>query len=349
MKLTQLLAGILMVLALALAVLAWVVGRQAPRQLAPEVAVPKAPPAAAVKAVESAPKWTIVVASQAIPAGSHLVKEQLKSIEVSKPIHGAFENLDDLIGRTTVVAMQVQQPLLEQHLVSGLTLQLESGQRAVAIAVKEPMAIGNHVRPGDFVDVFFTLQADGQHAPVEAQTRLLLARSRVLAYGTRTVENLPAAESVRKAESVSDDAIAAMQRINVREERRTEPANTAVLAVPLEDVQRLTLAERFGHLNLALRHPDDEAMPDPLLFAALPPALQPAGMPVAQASALPAADRAYAGLKFKDLAMGGGKTVVTTQPNVRSVSVKRQGVPTQVPPSREVELYSGSHLQTVRY
>src|SRR5256885_5315757 len=48
-------------------------------------------------------------------------------------------------------------PLFEQQLLSGLALQLEPGQRALAIAIREQMAAGHHVRPGDFVDVYFTL------------------------------------------------------------------------------------------------------------------------------------------------------------------------------------------------
>ncbi|MFC7205669.1 Flp pilus assembly protein CpaB [Comamonas endophytica] len=264
-----------------------------------------------------------MVAARDIAAGQRLTAEDVKLAELPAAVAHGFGSTEAVVGRTTVVALPANAPLFAQQLLQGLALQLEEGQRAVSVAIREPMAAGHHVRPGDFVDVFFTLDGKTDQAVVDTQTRLLLARTRVLAYGAASVENPPVADAQRRAEQ---DAGAR------RAGARPDNAQTAVLAVPLEDVQRLTLAEKYGQLTLALRHPDDTALPDAALFAALPTALQP----VAGRSALQAADRAYAGLRFKDLAAGAAAPRGAARP----AAVRAAAAPQpQAPRHQTVELY----------
>jgi pilus assembly protein CpaB len=128
---------------------------------------------------------------------------------------------------------------------------------------------------------------------------------------------------------------------NQRGNAAQRPAATAVLAVPLEDVERLTLAEKYGELTLALRHPDDTAVPDASLFAALPPALRPLAGRLPQGTPLQGADRAFAGLRFKDLATGSDAGTARRAPATgRSVPA---------PQPRTVELYQGSSVKRMTY
>ena len=133
----------------------------------------------------------VVVAAKAVPAGQRLTAEDLKVAQLPAAVANSFASTEPVLGRTTVVALQADSPLFEQQLLNGLALQIEPGQRAVAIAVKDTMAAGHHVRPGDFVDVFFTLEGKADQTDIDTQARLLLARSRVLAYGAASVENPP--------------------------------------------------------------------------------------------------------------------------------------------------------------
>lgn len=327
MNLTKILAGLLLIVALVLAIGAWMLSRPASR---PVAAVGSAAPAAPRAPAQ---KYTAVVAAKDIAAGQRLTAEDVKLAELPAAVAHGFGSTEAVVGRTTVVAVPANAALFAQQLLQGLALQLEPGQRAVSVAIREPMAAGHHVRPGDFVDVFFTLDGRTEQAVVDTQTRLLLARSRVLAYGAASVENPPAGEAARRTE----------QDANARRGgARPENAQTAVLAVPLEDVQRLTLAEKYGQLTLALRHPDDTALPDAALFAALPPALQP----VTGRSALQPADRAYAGLRFKDLASGAAAPRNAARPApVRAAAAPRP----QAPRQQTVELHQGSNVQTVSY
>lgn len=352
MKLTKVLAGLLLALAVVLAVVAWMMSRQAPRQVVP-VAVPTQAEEKVVRTPrDDSPRFERVVAAQWIAPGRAMTVNDLKLADFSAPVAGAYASVDVLIGKTVMVGIEPGQPVREEHLVAGLSLQLEKGERAVSIAVKESMAAGNHVRPGDFVDVFFTLQDDGRADKVDTQTRLLLARSRVLAYGNSTVEDPPPTIAQRKKLAEKESAGVSGGRSSSREEARgrADNVNTAVLAVPLEDVQRITLAEKFGQLNLALRHPDDQALPDPVLFAALPPALQPVAMHAKTFDTLPPSDKAFAGLRLKDLAAGSGKAQPSNRSSSSAISPRVANLKTSPKPSLEtIELYSGTAVQTVSY
>lgn len=340
MNLTKILAGLLLVLALFLAIGAWMLSRPStPPAAAPGTAGTAAP-------VVPAQQYSVVVAARDIAAGQRLAADDLKLVRMPAAVAHSFDAPAALLGRTTGTHIHAGAPLFEQQLLSGLALQLESGQRAVSIAVKEPMAAGHHVRPGDFVDVFFTLDGKSDQAQVDTQTRLLLARSRVLAYGAASVENPPPTAAQRREQ---EEASSGVRRAGARENAgsRTDNANTAVLAVALDDVQRLALAERYGQLTLALRHPDDLGVPDPALFAALPTALQPAAGRLAQGQALEAPDRAYAGLRFKDLAAGAPARSTPRAPAaIQAAAAPRPPAP---PRQQSVELYQGGTVQTVAY
>jgi pilus assembly protein CpaB len=333
MNLTKILAGLLLLVAVALGVGAWLLGRQPARPAPQPAAAAPQPPAA---------QHAVVVAAKSIAAGQRLVADDLKIAQMPAAVPNSFANADDLLGRTTVMALAADAPLFEQHLVSGLALQIDAGQRAVSIAVKEPMAAGHHVRPGDFVDVFFTLDGKNEQAQVDTQARLLLARSRVLAYGPATVEAPPpTAAQRRQAEQEASSGNRASANTGNAQANRT--ASTAVLAVPLDDVERLTLAEKYGELTLALRHPDDAAVPDPALFAALPTVLRPVAGRLAKGEQLEGADRAYAGLRFKDLATGADAR------NERRPKAAPAPLAPPQPRLRTVEMHQGAAVQTVSY
>ena len=341
MNLTKILAGLLLVLAIVLAVGAWLLSRPSSRPVAAAGAeLPAAPKAPAAQ-------HAVVVAAKAIAAGQRLGADDVKLAQMPAAIAHSFNQPADVVGRTSVIAIAQGAPLFGQQLLNGLALQLESGQRAVSIAVKEPMAAGHHVRPGDFVDVFFTLDGKTDQAVVDTQTRLLMARSRVLAYGAASVENPPPTAAQRQEQ---EDSASNVRRAREGQNARPDNANTAVLAVALDDVQRLTLAEKYGQLTLALRHPDDTSVPDAALFAALPTVLQPVAGRLAKGETLQAVDRSYAGMRFKDLATGAQ---ARNAPRPAAAPLNARATPrpqTPQPPRQQtVELYQGSTAQTVSY
>ncbi len=346
MNLTKILAGLLLVLALALGLGALLLGRQtANRPVAPVTE------ASGTSASQPAPTHAVVVAAKPIAAGQRLVADDIKIAQLPVAVASSFSTTDALVGRTTTMALVPDAPLFEQQLISGLALQVEPGQRAVSVGIREAMAAGHHVRPGDFVDVFFTLDGKTDAAEVDSQTRLLLARTRVLAYGAATVENPPptlAQRQQEEQEAAKTGSSANAARRNTQDAQAARNAATAVLAVPLQDVERLTLAEKYGQLSLALRHPDDSRVPDPALFAALPTVLQPVAGKLAKGEQLQDMDRSFAGLRFKDLATGADSKPVRRLPAVTQAKAPAAPAAPAVP-LRTVEVYQGASAQTVRY
>ncbi len=343
MNLTKILAGLLLVLALALGLGALMLGRQSANRPSTPIA-----DTSSGDAGKPSPTYAVVVAAKPITAGQRLVAEDIKIAQLPVAVASSFSTTDDVLGRTTTMALPTDAPLFEQQLISGLALQVEQGQRAVSVAVKEPMAAGHHVRPGDFVDVFFTLDGKTDEAQVDSQTRLLLARSRVLAYGAASVENPPPTQAQRQKEE--QEATKTGSSANNTARRNAQDgrnAATAVLAVPLADVERLTLAERYGQLTLALRNPDDRRVPDPALFAALPTALQPVAGKLAKGEQLQDMDRSFAGLRFKDLATGADSKPARRPPTVTQAKAPAPAAP--IAPPRSLEVYQGASVQTVRY
>ena len=204
-----------------------------------------------------------------------------------------------MVGQVPVVDLGSNVPVLEGQLLSGLARQIPEGDRALAVAVDETVGVGHQVQPGDFVDVFVILRRDSQEIG-ESQTRLLLSRLRVLAYGSG---------SVNESAKVQGEQMMT----------RREGAKTAVLAVPVEQVGKLTMAQQAGRLVLALRNPSDASMPSDGTFADPPPVLQArAGVPP-DAQRAPV-DKAVAGVSLAGLVgQPGGATprTVAAPPAVR--------------------------------
>ena len=217
--------------------------------------------------------------------------------------------------------------------LTGLADAIAPGERAIAVRVDEGNAVGNRVRPGNFVDVFFMLKRDmsagpGTNAEVDAtQARLLLSRVRVLSFGDATLPG------------TSDAADAAANTANAP---RSGGARTAVLAVRAADIDALTLAEGAGRLVLALRNPADTDTAEPLAMA---PLLASIRMPKNDAS------RAAAGLSLEALAGGGERPartpVMPPLPGVPSMPAVR--TPRVQAASNDLELIRGARREKVTY
>ncbi|WP_225782918.1 Flp pilus assembly protein CpaB [Xenophilus sp. Marseille-Q4582] len=335
-RFTRVAAIVLLLLALALAAYAWMLGRK-PAPVAP------AAPASAVAPRPQA-QFAVVVAAKPLPAGQPIEKDALRVVQLPIQLADAVADEAAAVGRVPVYDLGENTPITESQLVSGLALRLEPGERAVAVKADEVMGVGNRIRPGDYVDVFFVLKSDSREVE-RGQARLLLPRLRVLAFGSASVDGGPARPGAGVAGSGSRGDAAA---------QRQEPVRTTVLAVPVEEVNRLALGDAQARLLLALRRPDDTQVPDPSLFAELPTALQPrprrAGEP--PRPPLEGLDKAHAGLATADLAAGAAAPAVRTSaaaasaaPPVRTAAPRAPAAPA----GQAVEVIRGSQRDTLHY
>ena len=126
--------------------------------------------------------------------------------------------------------------------------------------------------------------------------------------------------------------------------RADTQARHAMLAVPLESVNELLLASRSGSLQLVLRAPKDESLPDPSLFpefAGLIPAR--ASLDADQRDALKLPDnRAMAGLGLREFSISQTEK---EQVQARALS---SGEPHAAPP-RRTEVIRGGRLEVIQY
>lgn len=330
-NITKIIAAVLVLLAIALGGYAWMLSRQAP---APAVAATGA--AAAPTRAKEVLVYPVVVAAKPLPAGEAIPADALRVERLTINPAGAFQDVNVAVGRVPVLDLAEGTPVMENQLVSGLAMRIGEGERAVAIKADEVMGVGNKIQPGDFVDVFITLKSDGKDVD-RSQARLLLARKRVLAFGNASVDGLP---------SKSPDKAA-------QQAQRNDNARTAVLAVPIDEVNRLTIGDAAGRLMLALRNPADKSEPDPKLFADLPTALQPSQPKAGEArrGPLEGLDLAQAGLTAADLVTGGkGPTVRPLAAEVRpaSSSSSRAAKPAHGG-GLQVEVIRGGRSETVNY
>lgn len=338
-NLTKIIAAILVLLALALGGYAWMLSRQP----APVATTPG--PVTAASLNPQTQLFPVVVAAKPLIAGQAIPADALRVERLSINPTGAFQDVPTAAGRVPVLDLAEGSPVMENQLVSGLALRVGEGERAVAIKADEIMGVGNRVQPGDFVDVFIMLKSDGKDID-RSQARLLLSRKRVLAFGSASVESLPA-----KGDKMADGTkVAAAQQ---QAQQRTEPARTAVLAVPVDDVNRLAIGDASGRLMLALRNPNDLSEPDPKLFAELPTALQPVALKGAPPRApLEGLDRAQAGLTVADLTTGGkGPGVKPQITEVRAVANPGPRAPRSAGSGGglQVEVIRGERSETVSY
>lgn len=340
-RLTRIAAIVLLLLALILGAYAWLLSRKpvAP----PPTAQSGQVPAAAVQQAQHA----VLVAAKPLVAGQPIAQDDVRVVKLPIQLADGLADAAAAVGRVPVVDLAANTPITEAQLVSGLALRLEPGERAVAVKADEVMGVGNRIRPGDFVDVFFVLKSDNREIE-QGQARLLLPRLRVLAFGSASVDGGPATRSASGARA-SDSGPAPQPQ----SQQRQEQVRTTVLAVPVDEVNRLTLGDANARLVLALRRPDDLQLPDPSLFAALPTALQPvprkAGEP--PRAPLEGLDRAQAGLATADLARGGTPAVTRTATATAAASTVRASAPRAAagPSGQAVEVIRGGQRDTLHY
>lgn len=308
-NLTKIAAGVLIAVALLLGVFAWMLARR------------PAPVPTPVTSVAQA-SFPVVVTTRELPAGKPITADALRVQSLPINPSGAFTDPSLLVGRVPNADLGAQSPVLEAQLSSGIAERIEPGERAVAVHVEEGNAVGNRLRPGNFVDVFFTLKRDGTMGAGEidqSQARLLMSKVRVLAFGNATAGSDTAGDP-------------------------NGMVRTAVLAVPVADVDRLTLAETSGRLVFALRNPRDSEVADESAFAALPGVLKIAARPN-DADQLKDSTRAAAGVALDTLS---GSTGTAGKP--RSPFAPHVGAPmvrTAGNTNSGIEVIRGGRAETV--
>ncbi|WAL80912.1 Flp pilus assembly protein CpaB [Pandoraea sp. XJJ-1] len=301
-KATKILAAVLVVAGVLLALFALRLGTS-------NAPAPAATPSPVTQTLTQ--RYPAVVAAKALAPGQPIDADGVKLVSFDSQTAGGFANPADVVGRVPLVALAAGVPVTQNALARGLALQLAPGERAVAIPVSETVGVSNRIRPGDYVDVFFTMKTNRPAGPAmglvdDTQARLLASRVRVLSYGNASLDDVsppPATPSVASSVQAATTTAPAPAQPAINAQAPM-PATAAVVAVPVADVNRVVLGTQQGKITLALRNPGDDAKPDPSLFPAPPPVLAgKAGLKADDKSALETPEnQAYAGIAATGLA-----------------------------------------------
>lgn len=325
---TRIAAIALVAMAVLLAIVALLVGKRG-----------NTPPATTTAAAPRTPQAAIpvVVATHAIAAGTRLRADDIKVELRSRAPAGSYEDATALVGQFLLRDLAESSTIYGNDIAHGVSLQLAPGERAIAVPVDEFTGTGHRIAPGEMVDVFLSLQA-ARGEEDRSQARLLLPRLRVLSYGSEDIPQpgAPRESAENASDEVSDEVASTDADANtsraVPTTRRSNPGSTtasasgttttrsAVLAVPVEDANRLLLGAQRGKLFLTLRHPGDESTPDRDLFPDARPVLTAQrGLGDAERAALASPDNAaYAGMDLAGLSGESTRTEVSARPQPAS-------------------------------
>jgi pilus assembly protein CpaB len=221
------------------------------------------------------PARTVVVASQDIPVRTVITAAMLT--QVSRPADAvdpdALVAPSAAVGQIALIAIPSGSTIGASKIghvgLGGLSVQIPSGEEAIAIGLDRIKGVADLVRAGDHVDVIAVTPAHGTSLPLAAT---ILRNKLVLAMGS-AVET-PVAAQPNVASSPAPD----------------QTVETATLALTPSEAKLIALADLNATLRLALRSSKDvrtQGIADAFTIA-------PAAEPVAAPRSAPAASAAPA-------------------------------------------------------
>ncbi|BCJ05038.1 Flp pilus assembly protein CpaB [Pseudomonas sp. RtIB026] len=252
-RLTMILAGLFLIAALLAGY--WGLRLSRPAEPAP---APLAPPSAAViptapvpVAAPEPPRSPIVVLRRAVPANTPLSEDDLLVERLQVVPAGAFQQLDQVLGRRSTRPLAAGSWLDESSFQAGgpLARMIRPHERAVAVAIDDVSGAAGQLRPGDFVDVLLFLREENNNPQSSAQ--VVLPALRVLSVDQQT----GLANDGRPAQTAEEQkARRDQQSLN------SNTTRTVGLAVPEALASRLMLAAQAGTLRLAVRSADEQLL-----------------------------------------------------------------------------------------
>ena len=201
---------------------------------------------ATTKAPHAEKMVAIAAAARDMPAGTRLLKADLKTIRIpEKDVpRGAILDQKIAIDRPLLFPVAMNEAIISSQVASaagaeGLPALIEVGKRAVSVSITDASGVAGMIQPRAHVDVLFTKPG----SVAEAVTTTILEDVVVLAMG-------------RTTEASSASTVAAVGTLSAAPRSTTQ---AATLLVTPEQAQKLELAKNQGKISLALRNPLDQS------------------------------------------------------------------------------------------
>lgn len=183
---------------------------------------------------------TVIAAANDLPAGTKLVKNNLKRVRipVSDVPRAAVSDESAALERALLYPVNANEPITSNKLAStagveGLPSAISPGKRAVSVPINDVSSAGGLIQPRSHVDVLFTRTGSMK----EALTTTILQDVVVLSIGKQTeIATGPDAKNIQRPQNPS-----------------------ATLMVTPEEARVVELAKNQGKISLALRNPLDKS------------------------------------------------------------------------------------------
>ena len=202
-------------------------------------------------------KEKVVVATRDINEMETINETMLEIVE--RPVDfiqpTAINDPELAVGKVALAPIKAEEQLLENKImepgpITGLSLQVSPGKRAVTIPIDEMRGIAKLIKPGDRVDVIAALDV-GKGANQRREVLTLMQDVIILATGIKVINELP-----RLFEKQGKDEFIRNLRAD------TTFTNVTVEASPKQAQDLIyILSTSPGSLFMTLRHPSDNKKP----------------------------------------------------------------------------------------
>ncbi len=200
-------------------------------------------------------KTTVVFAKSNIRemAPINELQIELKEIPIEFVSPGAVTDPNEIIGQVALVSFKPGEVILKNKItkpspLTGLSLQVSPGKRAITIPIDEMRGVAKLLKPGDRVDILAAVSI-GSGQSRRKEVRPLMQSAPILATGVKIHNELPVLyEKNRKGDSVIIKNLT----------RNTKFSSVTIEATPTE-AQKIffILNQNPKDLMMVLRHPTD--------------------------------------------------------------------------------------------
>ena len=178
-----------------------------------------------------------VAALHYLNPGDSLQKQSLSLVvwQGDKPLEGAFEKPDDLVGRTVLYPLSAGEPIRARYLATagsgiGLSTRIPEGMRAMSLKTDQIVGVAGFLVPGSHVDVLVTFHTPASPDPITATA---LQDVQILATG---------------------------QKMQPDPGGKIVPTDVVTLLVNPQDAEKVVLASAQGRVQFVLRDGADHAV-----------------------------------------------------------------------------------------
>lgn len=211
--------------------------------------------------LEAATPIKVVVAVKDLPQDTRLddTVAEVRGIPKKYVQPGAVGDMEMVFDRVLSVPLlrgtQILESMFKPATVETLAKKIPTGMRAVSIAANEVSAVTGLIKPGDFVDIYLTVETgnydpEGRVMPEEIITKLVLQNVLVLANNQLSSKEAFERQLYQDKQGAPGTVFA---RAQVEGESRGNRIRTLTLALSPADVQKVTLAQEIGSIAVALR------------------------------------------------------------------------------------------------